>query len=262
MKKYLLEFLGSFVLVFLVSGALILHQEPGALLTTAHVELIFCLTLALLTLALGKVTGAHLNPAVTLACAISGSFSWKDLIPYALAQCSGALAASAMLRSLFPQSETLGAVLQTYTDVPAFTQEFNLSLLFLIAVLAFDKTTSANRRRSAVVTGGIALFAAWITGPAFGTGMNPARALRRHLSRVKQMASGSIFSPLAALPPPLLASTASMKRSWQKHANDKKGNPRATGRKLIKYRIGIQHIERILLFLRTMVHQVTHDRLR
>lgn len=177
LQKYLLECLGTFLLVFILCAAVILNQLPNSRLTSAEIAVLFGTSIALLIFALGKATGAHLNPAVTLCFAIEGSFPWGQCLYYWLAQFTGALAASALLRVLFPHSENLGAALQLKDDAPAFLQETWLSLLFLVASFSFRRDTRQNRIRSAVVTGAIAFFAAWIYGPAGGTGMNPARAL-------------------------------------------------------------------------------------
>lgn len=176
-KKYLLECLGTFVLVFIICSTLIFQELSKVPVSNFLAATIFGVTISLLILAIGGATGAHLNPAFTLCCCIDGTFRWKDFIPYFFAQLAGAFGACAILRAIFPRSETLGTVLQLKDDVPAFLQETWLSLLFLVASLSYRRDTRHNRIRSAAVTGATVLFVAWISGPFEGTGMNPARAL-------------------------------------------------------------------------------------
>ncbi len=177
MKRYALECIGTFFLVLLVTGALVFGDKAGTGLTNSEIALVYGLTLGAVTATLGKYTGAHLNPAVTLAYSLDGGLHWKDTVPYLLSQCTGALAASTLLRFLFPTSVFLGAIQQTKDDVPAFVQEFSFSLILISGILSIPRDTPRHRRLSAVVTGGLAALATYLAGPISGSGMNPARAL-------------------------------------------------------------------------------------
>jgi aquaporin NIP len=177
MKRHVLECVGTFILVLLVTGALVLAERTGFGPTGGEIALVYGLTLAALTATLGKYTGAHLNPAVTLAYSLDGILHWKDTVPYLLSQCAGALAASALLRFLFPTSATLGAIIQTKDDAPAFTQEFTFTLILITGILSVPRDTPHHRRLSALVAGSIAALAVFLARPVSGSGMNPARAL-------------------------------------------------------------------------------------
>jgi aquaporin Z len=177
MKRYSLECIGTFFLVLLITGALVLAERTGVGPTSGEIALVYGLSLAVLTATLGKYTGAHLNPAVTLAYSLDGTLRWKDTVPYLLSQCTGALAASALVRFLFPTSATLGAILQTKDDAPAFTQEFTFTLILITGILSISRDTVQHRRLSAFVAGSLAALATYLAGPVSGSSMNPARAL-------------------------------------------------------------------------------------
>ena len=176
-KQYALECLGTFILVLLVTGTVVLSEGTGNTPTGGEIALVYGLTLAALTAILGKYTGAHLNPAVTLAYSIDGTLSWKQTVPYMLSQSTGALAASTLLRFLFPNSASLGALLPVKGDVPTFAQEFTFTLILITGILSVPKDTQQHRRLSAIVAGTLAALAIFLTGPLSGSGMNPARAL-------------------------------------------------------------------------------------
>jgi aquaporin NIP len=111
MKKYLAEFIGTFALVFAGTGAIVINDVSGGTVTHVGVALTFGLIVLAMIYAIGDVSGAHLNPAVTLGFFAAGRLDVRWLAPYVASQLVGALAASALLRALFPQHRTLGATL-------------------------------------------------------------------------------------------------------------------------------------------------------
>src|SRR5687767_13712456 len=112
-KKLLAEVFGTFALVFAGTGAIIIDQTTGGTITHIGVALTFGLVVLALIYAVGDVSGAHLNPAVTTAFWLAGRFPGRRVLPYAAAQCAGALVASLTVRLLFPAHDTLGATLPT-----------------------------------------------------------------------------------------------------------------------------------------------------
>lgn len=177
MRRYTLECIGTFFLVLLITGALVLTERTSVGPTSGKIALVYGLTLVALTTILGRYTGAHLNPAVTLAYSLDGTLRWKDTLPYVLSQFVGALAASVLLRLLFPTSATLGAILQSRDDVPAFTQEFTFTLILITGILSIPKNSTRRRWLSGLVAGSLAALAVCLVGPVAGSGLNPARAL-------------------------------------------------------------------------------------
>src|SRR5687767_2059230 len=109
MKRYVSEFLGTFALVFAGTGAIVINQASNGAITHVGIALTFGLIVLAMIYTFGDVSGAHLNPAVTMAFAVAQRFSWREVPGYIAAQSAGALAASALLRFLFPSDERLGA---------------------------------------------------------------------------------------------------------------------------------------------------------
>src|SRR4029077_8327361 len=106
-RRLTAEFLGTFALVFAGTGAIVINDQTG-MVTHVGVALTFGLVVLALIYALGDVSGAHLNPAVTLGFVIARQFSLAGAVPYIVSQCAGAVTASAVVRLLFPDHPTLG----------------------------------------------------------------------------------------------------------------------------------------------------------
>src|SRR5262245_39511688 len=104
-KNYLAEFVGTFALVFAGTGAIVINQAAGGSITHVGIALTFGLVVLAMIYTFGDVSGAHLNPAVTTAFAVAGRFPFKQVPPYLISQCAGALAASGLLRFLFPADD-------------------------------------------------------------------------------------------------------------------------------------------------------------
>src|SRR2546425_648018 len=102
---------GTFALVFAGTGAIIVNSESLGTVSHVGVALTFGLVVPAMIYAVGDVSGAHLNPAVTVAFAAAGRLPVRSVGPYLGSQLVGAFAASALLRSLFPSHATLGAML-------------------------------------------------------------------------------------------------------------------------------------------------------
>ncbi len=108
MNKYFAEMLGTFMLVFVGTGAVIINKITGSV-TPVGIGLAFGLVVMVVIYSIGHISGAHINPAVTVAFALGGKFPRKDVIPYIAAQLAGATLASALLATLFGQIGDLGA---------------------------------------------------------------------------------------------------------------------------------------------------------
>src|SRR5947207_13289085 len=97
MKKCSAEFIGTFALVFAGTGAIVINETSGGAITHVGISLTFGLIVLVMIYAVGDVSGAHLNPAVSLGFFAAGRFPLRDVIPYGLSQCAGAFTASGML---------------------------------------------------------------------------------------------------------------------------------------------------------------------
>lgn len=107
MRKYAAEALGTFAMVFCGTGAAIVNQQTGGAVSHVGIAITFGLVVMAMIYALGNISGAHLNPAVTIAFAIAGKFRLKQVAPYIISQLTGALLASGTLKFLFPDNELL-----------------------------------------------------------------------------------------------------------------------------------------------------------
>ena len=176
MKKIAAEFLGTFALVFAGTGAIIINDVSGGTITHVGVALTFGLVVLAMIYTLGDISGAHLNPAVTLGFCSARRFPARDVLPYILAQCAGALLASGILKLLFPAHQNLGATHPAGSAMQTFVLETVLTFLLMFVVL--NVSTGAKEKG---VTAGIAIGAvigleAMFAGPITGASMNPARS--------------------------------------------------------------------------------------
>lgn len=121
MRKYTAEAIGTFALVFCGTGAIVIDQQTGGAVTHIGVAITFGFIVMSMIYALGNISGAHLNPAVTIAFAIAKKFPVRQVVPYAISQLAGALIASLALHLMFPANELLGSTL------PAGSNIYNLS---------------------------------------------------------------------------------------------------------------------------------------
>jgi len=135
MKKYVAEFLGTYALVFAGTGAIIIDQETHGSITHVGVAITFGLIVMSMIYALGDISGAHLNPAVTLAFTAAKKFPVKELIPYIVSQLSGAVAASFTLKYLFPDNQFLGATIPAGSDSQSFILEFILTFFLMLVII-------------------------------------------------------------------------------------------------------------------------------
>ncbi len=169
--------MGTFALVFAGTGAIVINDASGGVVTHAGVALTFGLVILAMIYAVGDISGAHFNPAVTCGFWLSGRFPVGMIVPYVLSQCLGAFAASGVLRFLFPDDRTLGSTMPAGTEMQSFVLELILTLILMFVIL--NVLTGAKEKG---VTAGIAIgavigFEAMFAGPICGASMNPARSL-------------------------------------------------------------------------------------
>ncbi|MDQ3199032.1 MAG: MIP family channel protein [Verrucomicrobiota bacterium] len=177
MKKYLAETFGTFTLVFAGTGAIVIDQVSGGAVTHVGVGLTFGLVVMAMIYAVGDVSGAHLNPAVTLGFFAARRFPGRQIIPYVLSQCAGALCASLLLRFLFPQNETLGGTFPAGSAGQSFVLEMVLSGILMFVILAVSTGAKERGITAGIAIGGVIALEALFAGPICGASMNPARSL-------------------------------------------------------------------------------------
>lgn len=177
LRKYLAEYIGTFALVFCGTGAIIINQETGGAITHVGVAITFGLIVMCMIYALGDISGAHLNPAVTLGFAVAGRFAYQQILPYVAGQVAGALSASLVLKFLFMSNSSLGSTLPTGPASQAFVLEFILSFLLMLVILNVSQGSKETGLFAGIAVGGTVLLEAMFAGPICGASMNPARSL-------------------------------------------------------------------------------------
>ena len=175
-KKYLSEFMGTFILVFCGTGAAIVNKEMSGVISHAGVAITFGLVVMVIIYTLGSISGAHINPAVTIAFTIARTFSVRQVLPYIVSQLTGAISASLLLKFLFPLSSTLGATLPAGSVMQSFVVEFFLTLFLMFVVIRASTGSKEKGIHAAVIIGAIVLLEAMFAGPVSGPSMNPARS--------------------------------------------------------------------------------------
>src|SRR3954453_10506895 len=123
MRRLAAEGFGTFALVFAGTGAVVVNEVSGGAVTHVGVALTFGLVVLALVYALGDVSGAHLNPAVTLGFFAARRFPARAVLPYVLSQSAGGVLASALLRLLFPDHPNLGLTRPTGPASQSFVLE-------------------------------------------------------------------------------------------------------------------------------------------
>jgi len=177
MNKYIAELLGTFILVFCGTGAVVVDQQYNGVVTHVGVAITWgCVVMAMIY-ALGDISGAHMNPAVTIAFTISKRFELRQVFPYIISQLTGALLASATLRYLFPANETLGATLPAGSEMQSFVLEFLLTFFLMFVVINVATGSKEQGMFAGLAIGSTVLLEAMFAGPVCGASMNPARSI-------------------------------------------------------------------------------------
>ncbi len=176
-RSWLAEGLGTFALVFAGTGAIIVNETSGGAIGHAGVALTFGLVVMAMIYAVGHVSGAHLNPAVTLGLAVARRFPWRWAPGYVAAQCAGALVASGLLRWLFPAGGMLGATIPGGGAGQSFILEVVITGLLMLVILGVSGSGGERRPLGGLAVGATVALAALFAGPVSGASMNPARSL-------------------------------------------------------------------------------------
>lgn len=177
LRKYLAEFIGTFALVFCGTGAIIINQETNGSVSHVGIAITFGLIVMAMIYALGNISGAHLNPAVTIAFALSGRFLLKEVIPYIISQVAGALLASCILHFLFPNNELLGSTIPAGSESQSFIFEFLLTFFLMLVIINVAQGSKEQGMFAGLAIGSVVLLEAMFAGPICGASMNPARSL-------------------------------------------------------------------------------------
>ena len=177
LKKSIAELIGTFALVFCGTGAMIIDQQTNGAVTHVGVAITFGLIVMAMIYALGNLSGAHINPAVTLAFAIAKRFPLKEIAPYIVAQLVGAFLASCVLKFLFPQNASLGTTLPAGSEMQSFVLELILTFFLMLVIINVAHGSKEQGMFAGIAIGSVVLLEAMFAGPICGASMNPARSI-------------------------------------------------------------------------------------
>ncbi len=176
-RSYAAELTGTFALVFCGTGAIVIDQQSGGAVTHVGVALTFGLIVMSMIYSLGNISGAHLNPAVSIAFAVARRFPARQLPGYIISQLSGALLASFTLKFLFPRNVLLGATMPSGTELQSFILELILTFFLMLVILNVADGSKEHGMFAGLAIGAVVGLEALFAGPICGASMNPARSI-------------------------------------------------------------------------------------
>jgi MIP family channel proteins len=170
------EAIGTFALVFAGCGAIMVDAKTNAL-GHVGVAITFGLVIMVMIYAVGHISGAHFNAAVTFAFALTRHFPWPRVALYWAAQLTGALAASLLLRASLGNVANVGATMPSGSDAQSFVFELVMTAFLMFVILAVATDTRAVGEAAAIAIGATIGLDAMFGGPISGASMNPIRSL-------------------------------------------------------------------------------------
>ena len=172
------EALAAFALVFAGCGAVVANAQYHAALGAVGTALTFGLVIMAMVYAIGHLSGAHINPAVTAAFTLTRHFPPREALAYVLAQCVGAIAAALLLLAAWTDKPAaLGATVPSVSAGTAVVYEIVLTAFLMFVIVAVATDTRAVGAAAAIAIGGTVGLDALFGGPVTGASMNPARSL-------------------------------------------------------------------------------------
>lgn len=202
------EAIGTFALVLAGTGAVVIDEVTRGGVTHVGVAATFGLVVMAMIYAVGDVSGAHFNPAVTFGFWLARRLPAADVLPYVLSQLAGALAASALLRALFGNVASLGATLPAGPAAQALVLEAVLTAGLMFVILCVSTGPKEVGVMAGIAVGGVIALEALFAGPITGASMNPARSL------APALVSGNFAKLWVYLAAPLLGAAAAVP-SWR-----------------------------------------------
>jgi aquaporin NIP len=205
LRKAVSEIIGTFALVFCGTGAIVIDKVSGGAVTHVGVAITFGLIVMAMIYGLGEISGAHLNPAVSIAFTLAGRLPLKSLGIYLVSEIVGALLASLALRLLFPTDELLGTTLPAGTAWQSFALELILTFFLMLVIMGVATGSKEQGLFAGIAIGSVILLEAMFAGPICGASMNPARSLAPaiisgHTEHLWVYLTAPIFGAALAIP--------------------------------------------------------------
>lgn len=171
------EFFGTFILVFAGCGAIVANAAYAGALGHSGVALAWGLVVMIMIYAFGNVSGAHMNPAVTLTFWLAKRFEGQRVLGYIFAQICGALLGALFLKVLFPSDTSLGSTLPNAGLWECFLMEALLSFILMFVIFGVSTGHQEKGIMAGIAVGGTVALDAMFGGPMTGASMNPARSI-------------------------------------------------------------------------------------
>jgi aquaporin Z len=176
-KRVAAECFGTFCLVFAGTGAIVVNDVAGGVVTHVGIAATFGLVVFTMIASVGDVSGAHLNPAVTLGFFLAKRMPGNEVAPFAAGQILGAVIASLVLRLLFADHASLGATFPSGSVGQSLVLETILTTFLMFVILSVTTGAKEKGITAGMAIGGVVALAAMFGGPISGASMNPARSL-------------------------------------------------------------------------------------
>jgi len=187
LKKYIAEFIGTFTLIFCGCGAMTINEVTGGAVGHVGIGITWGFVVISMIYALGDISGAHLNPAVSIAFAFAKKFEWKEVPKYAVSQFLGGLLASGILAYLFPTSQFLGGthLAEIIDPTRGFILEFLLTFFLMMVIINVSTGSKEVGIMAGFAIGGVVMLEALFAGPITNASMNPIRSLAPAIMSLK-----------------------------------------------------------------------------
>jgi MIP family channel proteins len=176
-RKYIAEFIGTFALIFIGTGSIIVNDLYLGIIGHLGVSLSFGLVVMVMIYSIGDISGAHINPAVTIGFHFKKMISIKDSVFYIIFQLLGGFSASILLKQVFPTHQNLGYTTSTVDLIPMFIFEFIITFFLMFVIIHVATEAKEKGMMAGVAIGATVGLMALFAGPITGASMNPARSI-------------------------------------------------------------------------------------
>ena len=176
-KKCIAEFLGTFALVFFGCGSMILYELNPSAISADAIPIIFGLIIAVMIYALGNISGAHFNPAASIAFYQNKNIDIKELLAYIPSQILGAVSASACHKFFFVGEHNFGLTINILSASQGICFEILISMFLMLTIISVATDERVSKSIAGLSIGGVITVCSFVAGPFTGASMNPARSL-------------------------------------------------------------------------------------